>query len=302
MLQGIIAATVLPFDSNDHPDLETYQGFLAHLLDAGVSGLAINADSGEGMSLWPEERRAIMRAAREVAKGKVPLVAGLIASFTAQAQQLAEEAAEDGADYIMVFPNVHMRGRPLDPELPCRYYEAIHKASGLPLVGFILQDALGGVEFDHEVLTGLLSLPFVQAVKESTFDAHKFRSTLDVIRQSRRDCAVLSGNDNFIYESFVLGADGALIGAGSIATRLQVEIFEAVRSGNYCEAATLYRKLEPLLRVLFAPPIRNYRAYIKEGLVMLGIFKDARVREPLLAAGTTEREAIRAALVEAGLL
>ncbi len=301
-LQGIIAAAVLPFGENGSPDLETYQGFVEHLVQAGVGGLAINADSGEGMSLWPEERRAVMRAAREVAKGRVPLVSGLVASFTAQAQRLAEQAAEDGADYLMVFPNVHMRGHPLDPELPRRYYEAIHRACGLPLVAFVLQDALGGVEFEREALLGIVSLPFVKAVKEATFDAYKFRHTMDAIRQCRRDCAVLTGNDNFIYESFILGADGALIGAGSIATRLQVEMFEAVRTGNYRHAAAIYEKLEPLMRVLFAPPIRDYRARIKEGLVMLGIFKDARVREPLLPVSREEREAIRAALVQAGLL
>lgn len=299
---GVVAATVLPFDDDGQPDIGVYQRFVDELVSAGVGGLAVNADSGEGMSLWPDERRTVMRAASDVTAGRVPLVAGLIASFTDQACRLGEEAAADGADLLMVFPNVHLRGRPLDLEVPLGYLEAIHRASGLPLVAFQLQDALGGVEYDEDAVRAIVELPYVVAIKESTFDAHKFRATMDLVRTVAPGVSFLSGNDNFIYESFVLGADGALVGAGSIATHEQVAMFEAVRAGRWDEAAELNERLEPLMRVLFRPPIRDYRARIKEGLVGLQAFPNASVRRPLLEVDDDERSVILAAVRAAALV
>ncbi len=301
-LGGIVAATVLPFDESGRPDIETYQHFIDHLINAGIGGLAINADSGEGMSLFPEERQRVMRAAAEVTGKRVPLIAGIIATFTDQACQLAEEAVHNGADALMVFPNVHLRGQPLDSKLPLRYLRRIHEAAGTPLVAFQLQDALGGVEYQPEVLAEIVQEPFIAAIKESTFDALKFRATMELVRQVRPDIAFLTGNDNFIYESFILGADGALIGAGSIATRLQVEMFQAVKERRYEEAAHLARRLEPVMSVLFKAPIRDYRARIKEGLVAQRIFQNAIVREPLLALSEEETQLIRNTLLQANLL
>jgi 4-hydroxy-tetrahydrodipicolinate synthase len=301
-LSGLIAATVLPFTETGTVDIACYQRFVDDLVGAGVGGLAVNADSGEAMSLWPEERRRVMRAAAEVVAGRVPIVSGVIASFTDHAKQLAEEAAADGADVVMVFPNVHLRGKPLDPQLPVDYLTAIHEASGLPQVAFQLQDALGGVEYDPAGLTSIMRLSFVIAIKESTFDALKFRTTLDLVRSVRPDAAFLSGNDNFLYESLVLGADGLLVGAGSIVTEEQVAMCRAVAERRYDDGALINAKLEPLMRTVFAPPIRDYRARLKEVLVAQGRFANAGVRAPLRSLSDWERRRIRTALDQPGLL
>jgi 4-hydroxy-tetrahydrodipicolinate synthase len=242
-----------------------------------------------------------MRAAAEANDGRVPLVAGVIAAFTDQAARIAGEAAEDGADLLMAFPNVHLRGRPLDPEVPLRYLGAVHRASGLPLVAFQLQDALGGVEYEPDTLRAIVQQPFVTAIKESTFNAFSFRETQALVRQAAPEVSFLSGNDNFIYESFLLGADGSLMGAGSIATGLQVELFDAIRAGDLARAATVDERLTPLMRTIFGQPIRDYRARTKEGLVALGRFSNALVREPLLPIPDHERKAVVDGLRHAGL-
>jgi 4-hydroxy-tetrahydrodipicolinate synthase len=301
-LTGIIAATVLPFTAADEPDLPTYRQFISDLVGAGVGGLAVNADSGEGMSLWPAERRAVMRCAAEAAAGQVPVVSGVIASFTAQACRLAAEAAQDGAQALLVFPSVHLRGQPLDPEIPLRYLRRIHEASGLPIVAFQLQDALGGVEYAAETLAAMVEQPFICAIKESTFDAHKFRQTQHVVRQAAPGVSFLSGNDNFIYESFLLGCDGSLMGAGSVATELQVQLFQAVQASQGETAARLNERLEPLMEVIFGPPIRDYRARAKEALRLLGRFPASGVREPLLPVDEQQSQAIASGLKLAGLL
>ncbi|MBC7239262.1 MAG: dihydrodipicolinate synthase family protein, partial [Chloroflexi bacterium] len=151
-LSGIVAATVLPMrddGSIDEPALRRYVGWL---LEQGVHGLAVNVDTGEGPHLYPEERTRVVEVVRQEVRGRVPIVAGLPASFTQQAAAWAREAGRAGADAVLVFPHPAFRGRPLPPGIPVRYHRAVAAAAGVPLVVFQLQDALGGVEYPPEVL------------------------------------------------------------------------------------------------------------------------------------------------------
>jgi 4-hydroxy-tetrahydrodipicolinate synthase len=293
VLQNIIPATVLPFTDDGDPDLPTYESFVMHLVESGVGGVCVNADSGEGMSLYPEERRQVTKSAVRAVEGRVPVVCGVFAGFTSEAQRRAEEAAEDGATALLVFPSIYFRGQSLNPEIVVNYYRAIHRASGLPLVAFQLLDDLGGVEYDTLTLIAIMSEPGVIAIKDASFDARKFRTTMNAIRSHVPDRSILSGNDNFIYESLLMGADGALIGAGSFATSLQVALYCAIRDRRFDDATSLAEQLDPLVQVLFRQPIRNYRVRIKEGLVAQGLFRSAMVREPLTPLDKEEATAIR---------
>jgi 4-hydroxy-tetrahydrodipicolinate synthase len=85
-------------------------------------------------------------------------------------------------------------------------------------------------------------------------------------------------------------------------TREQVELIELAKARKHEEAGALGRRVQALADVVFAPPVANYRARLKEGLVMLGVLEHAYVREPLLPVSDGERSRLRIALVEAGLL
>ena len=122
------------------------------------------------------------------------------------------------------------------------------------------------------------------------------------MRKAPRKITLLTGNDTFILEAFLLGAEGALIGFGTLATDLQIEMFELVQKHRYDEAKTIAERLQPLIDAIFAPPTRNYRARTKEALVMLGVINHAYVRPPLLPISEAERRQIRSALKSAGLL
>lgn len=302
-LKGIIAATVLPMRDDFSPDLPALRRYLDWVVRQGVVGVAINVDTGEGPHLSREERRAVLEAAVDAVAGRAAVVAGLAATYTAQAVELARDAQAAGADALLVFPIPAFAGQPLEPEVPYAYHAAIAEAVDLPLILFQLQPALGGVIFTDEALTRLVEgIDSVVAIKEASFDAVKFVQTRDVLRQCRRKITLLTGNDNFIYESFVLGAEGALIGFSAVATELQVRMHREAMAGNFAEAARIWERLLPLEQAVFAPPVRNYRARLKEALVMLGLIDRAVVRPPLLPVGPADRERIRRALVDLGLL
>ncbi|HXJ82375.1 MAG TPA: dihydrodipicolinate synthase family protein [Candidatus Methylomirabilis sp.] len=302
-LRGIIPATVLPMTPDaqiDEPELRRYIRWIA---DQGVRAVAVNVDTGEGPHLWHEERLRVLRIYREELSGRrIPIVAGLGASFTAQAVKYAREYREAGAECLLVFPITAYLGKPLSPDVPYRYHKAIAEESGLPLILFTLQPALGGTDFADETLQRLIEIPEVVAIKEALFDAKRFREIVNVARGASRRITVLTGNDNFIWESYLLGAEGALLGACAVTTRTHVAVYQAAMRGDWVTAREKGDRIQKLVDAVFAPPVRDYRARCKEVLVMQGILKHAHMRPPLMPIGADDRQRLKQALEEAGEL
>jgi 4-hydroxy-tetrahydrodipicolinate synthase len=278
---GLIPATVTPMTPDFEIDEPSLRRYVRWLLEQNPQGLAVNVDTGEGPHLWPAERRRVLEIYAEEVDGRVPIVAGLGATFTAQALELAAEASSAGADAFLVFPIPAYQGQPLDPEIPYAYHSAIAEL-GLPLILFQLQPALGGTEYSPEVITRLASIDGVVAIKEASFDALKYTKTLRLLEALDDPITMLTGNDNFVGESFVLGAGGALIGFGTLATDRQVEMVQAFGHGDNGTGMKIWRDLLPLEDAVFGPPVRDYRARTKAALHAIGVIDHPSVRPPLL--------------------
>ena len=300
-LKGLIPATVLPMTAKaeiDEPQLRRYVNWIA---GQGPCALAVNVDTGEGPHLTHGEKTRVIEIVAEELAGRIPIVAGVAGPFTWQAVQQAGDYQAAGASALLVFPIPAYLSTPLDPNIPVGYHQAIAEV-GLPLILFQLQPALGGVNFDVETLRALAGIDGVVAIKEASFDARRFLDVVHIVRELPRPITLLTGNDNFIFESFVLGAEGALIGFGAIMTREQVQMIEAYQAGRIEEARDLGRRIQKLADVVFAPPVGNYRARLKEALVMLGVLERNYVRPPLLPIHDDERALLRRTLVEVDLL
>jgi 4-hydroxy-tetrahydrodipicolinate synthase len=300
-LKGITPATVLPMTQDGDIDEAELRRYIRWIARQGIRAVAVNVDTGEGPHLWQEEKLRVLRIYREELAGTgIPIVAGLGASFTAQAVRYAREARDAGADCLLVFPITAYLGQPLAPEIPYRYHKAIADEVGLPLIIFTLQPALGGTNFSDETLLRLIEIPEVVAIKEALFDAKRFREIVDVVRGAPRRITILTGNDNFIWESYLLGAEGALLGACAVATRAHADVYEAARRSDWTTARERGDRIQRLVDAMFAPPVRDYRARAKEVLVMQGIIAHAHMRPPLTPVGPEERQALKRALAESG--
>ncbi len=302
-LKGIIPATVLPMTQDaqiDEPELRKYIRWIA---DQGIRAVAVNVDTGEGPHLWHEERLRVLRIYKEELAGRnIPIVAGLGASFTAQAVTYAREYRDAGAECLLVFPITAYLGKPLSSEVPYRYHKAIADETGLPMILFTLQPALGGTDFSDETLLRLTEIPQVVAIKEALFDAKRFREIVDVMRSAGRPITVLTGNDNFIWESYLLGAEGALLGACAVTTRTHVDVYQAAMRGDWSTVREKGDRIQKVVDAIFAAPVRDYRARCKEVLVMQGILKNAHMRPPLVPIGAEDRQRLKQVLAEAGEL
>lgn len=298
---GLIPATLTPMDKNYKVDYDQLEEYIRWISKFDVSGLAINVDTGEGPHLYPDERVNILKVVSSIVKNKIPIIAGLHARNTEEAVKLGLEAKEAGADGLLVFPHSAFIGEP-STDIIYNYHFELSEKVDIPLILFQLQPALGGVEFSHETLLNLVKIKNVVAIKEASFDAKKFVNVVRVLSKAPRKIMILTGNDNFIYESLILGAEGGLLGFGTIATDRQVEMFRLVSQGRFVEAKEIWEDLLLLEDVIFAPPVRNYRARLKEALVMMGILKTPYVRPPLQPISEEERKLLREALKKMKML
>ncbi|HET9458158.1 MAG TPA: dihydrodipicolinate synthase family protein [Candidatus Limnocylindrales bacterium] len=298
-LNGLIPATVLPMHADGSIDEEGLRAYIGWIVEQGPVALAINVDTGEGPHLTHDEKVRVLQVVREVTE--LPIVAGLAGPSTDAAIRQARDFKAVGADALLVFPIPAYLSEPLDVRVPVGYHEAIAEV-GLPLILFQLQPALAGLDYEPETMRAMASVDGVVAIKEASFDARRFVDTARLVADLPRPITLLTGNDNFILESFMLGATGALIGFGAVMTREQVAMIDAWNAGRIDEARELGRRVQRLADVVFARPVGDYRVRLKECLRILGVLEAAHVRRPLVPLGDAERAHLRDVLAEVGLL
>lgn len=303
LFHGVIPANVLPFKADLSIDEAAYRKHLSWLANTrGVTGITVNGHAAEVSSLSREERtRALAIAADEVG-GKVPLIAGIYADGTQEAVELARDAKAGGAAGILVFPpTLFMWGAQVKPDMVLRHFTAIADQVDIRIVVFEYPPA-SGIGYSPETLAELAKLPPVVAVKDWSNDIVAFEQNLRAIRQTGRRVAMLSSFTMSLLATFVLGADGCISGMGSVAADLQAELFEAVQQRDLTRARAVNDRLEPLVRVFYAPPFVDMHNRMKEALALLGRIPAAHVRPPLTPVGDEERARIRLALKASGLL
>ena len=300
---GVMPANILPFKADLTVDEPAYRRHLRWLADTrGVTGIVANGHAAEVSSLTREERKRTLAVALDEVAGVCPVIAGVYADGTLEAVELAKDAKALGAAGVLVFPpTIFMWGAELKPDMVLRHFSEIAAGTDLPIIVFEYPPA-SGIGYAPETLARLAAIPQVAAVKDWSNDIVALERNLRALRATRRPVALLSSFTMSLMASFLLGADGAISGMGSVTADLQAEMFEACQKGDLEGAHRINDRLDPLVRVFYAPPFVDMHNRMKEALVLLGRIPAAHVRPPLTPVSEVEREGIRAALVAAGLL
>jgi len=304
-LEGIIPAVIVPMREDYSIDYPAYQAYLEWVIAQGASGLAVNVDTGEGPYLTAEERSEVIRVTKMVSAGRCFVVAGIGGPSTIFAMNNAKEAREAGADALLVFPTGAFINTPLDPRVMVDYHKSIADASGLPIIVFNLSPIFGGVNYQPEPLAAALELPEVIGLKDASFDPQQFVIIRDVIRKASHPITLLCGNDNFMLESFLLGAQGALLGFCATAVRLLVEMLGAVQLKDFEAAVAMQSRVQGFCdEYIYRLPYGDYRARSKVALVHMGLLtaEQTYVRPPFRSLWEDDKELAREMVEKYGLL
>jgi 4-hydroxy-tetrahydrodipicolinate synthase len=298
---GIMPANILPFKADLSVDEAAYRKHLRSLADTrGVTGIVANGHAAEVASLTRDERRRTLAIALDEVGSACPVIAGVYTDGTAEAVELAGDAKAAGAAGVLLFPpTLFMWGAQVKPDMVIRHYTEVASV-GMPIIAFEYPPACG-IGYSPETLASVAQIPQVCAVKDWSNDIVAFEANLRALRATGRPVAMLSSFTMSLMATFLMGADGAISGMGSVTADLQAELFEACQKGDVEGAKRINDRLAPLVAVFYAPPFVDMHNRMKEALVLLGRIPAAHIRPPLTPVPEVERQAIRRALQAAGL-
>ncbi len=298
---GIYASTACPFRADGTIDEDALAQHLgAVLAESGMRGLLVNGHAGENAVLNRAEQRRVLEVARHVAAGRL-IVAGINHESSEAAAALARDAAEAGADAVMVFtPFSWALGA--DPRVIVQHHERVHEATSLPL--FLFQGSVnaGRAAFTPDVLRALLRLPRIVGIKEGSWETAAYDAVRRLTKSVRPDVAVMASGDEHLFTCFVLGSEGSLVSLAAIIPDVIVALDRAVAAGDLAAARALHERIYPLAKAIYGtPPGSLATARIKACLNLLGRLERATCRGPVGDLPAEEYTRLEGALAAAGL-
>jgi 4-hydroxy-tetrahydrodipicolinate synthase len=276
----LIAAVPVPFRGDGAIHAEAQARYVGHVAAQPIGGVAVWAHTGRGLHLAAEQRSEVLASWRGGLRGDQCVIAAAGAPRAERdpervvraAVAMARQAADLGADAVLVHPPTALRGLPDRDERIVRYHAAIAEA-GLPLILFYLYEAAGGIAYSAEVLGRLLARPEVLGIKVATLDSvMTFQDVAGLIRARHPDKVLITGEDRFLGYSLMCGAEAALIGMAAACIRLQAEFLESYWKGNLPRFLALNGTIDDLAQHTFVPPMEGYilrmlRCLVREGVI-----------------------------------
>lgn len=239
---GVFPAVTTQMREDGALDIEATQTCVERLIDGGVSGLVMMGMVGENSSLQRDEKHRVLKAGLEAARGRVPVLSGVAEFTTGAAAGYARECEGLGAQGLMVFPAI---GYKSDADETVAHYRAVAAASDLPIL--IYNNPVGyGVDVTPQVLARLSDCPTLVAIKEESYDV---RRVTDIHNLVGDRYAVVSGVDDLVLESAVLGVTGWVSGMANVYPAESARLLQLAARGDWARARALYRVLTPLFHL-----------------------------------------------------
>lgn len=239
---GVFPAATTQFATDLSIDMHATQSGFEALVRDGAHGLVLMGTVGEGNSLEPEEKRAVLKAAVECVSGRVPVVVGVSELTTARAVSFVRDAEKLGASGLMVLPA--MVYVPTEDELVAHFRE-VAKASALPIMLYNNPPAYR-VNIGLNVVKRLLDLPTVECIKESASDTTRYT---DLANAFGDRLTLFAGLDDVALEALLLGASGWVSGLTNVFPKESLALWHAVQRGDVKTARAIYRWFMPLLHL-----------------------------------------------------
>ena len=291
MFSGSIPALVTPFSGGRVAE-DTFAEFVEWQIAEGSNALVPCGTTGEVATLTGDEHRELIAHTVQVAKGRVPVIAGCGTYSTAASIERTRAAADVGADAALVV--VPYYNKPSQAGLAA-HFTAIAEASPLPIVVYNVPSRTVA-NISVETLKGVAKHPRIVAVKDATGDIGRVSAQRLACGE---DFCQLSGNDDMALGFNAMGGVGCISVTANVAPRLCSDFQKAMKDGRWDEALKLQDKLYPLHTALFTDaspaPAKYALSRVRPGFPQ-------ELRLPLVEASDASKRAVDAALEHAGLI
>ena len=242
----VTAAVLTPFHADGTAVPDAAGPYAASLVRDGVGALAVGAHTGRGPMLSDDTRLAVVRAVR--AAVDVPIVAGV---GPGDAERTAERLADSGADAVLLHPS-------RDPNVT-GLHARVARASGLPVIAFVLYEAASGAQYPVDLARRLVATDGVVGVKVAVLDdAVACQDVLTACRAERPDTVLFTGEDRMFGPSLLWGADAALVGIAAAVPAPTVATLTAWAQGRHADFVRSSAVVDALAAQVFRAPVDRY--------------------------------------------
>ena len=242
--RGVYPAMTTPFGEDDRIDHDRLAADARRLEATGVAGLVPVGSTGESATLTHDEHAEVVETVVEAVD--VPVVAGAGSNATHEALRLAEDAADAGADALLLISPYYNKPEPRGFR---EHYRTLADAVDLPQILYNVPSRTGR-NIPVDVVTALATHPNIQGYKAASGDLGRVSNVVE--RTRGEEFAVVSGDDGLTLPICSTGGVGGISVTANVEPERCVALVEAANAGNLERARELHYELEPLNRALFA--------------------------------------------------
>ncbi len=291
MFKGSLVALITPMRADGSIDEKAYAEFVDWQIKEGTDAVVPVGTTGESPTLSHAEHKRVVEIAIEVARGRVPVIAGAGSNSTAEAIDLARHAKKAGADATLIVTPYY--NKPTQEGMYL-HFKAIADAVDLPMIIYNIPPR-SVVDMSVETMARLAKHKNIVGVQDATANLVR---PLHTKRACGDDFCQLSGEDHTAIAFLAAGGDGCISVTANVAPRLCASMQDAWQEGRVREAMAIQNRLVPLHDALFS---ETSPAPVKYAASLLGKTAD-HCRLPLAPIMDATRAKVRAAMTDVGLL
>ena len=291
MFTGTGTAMVTPFRRDGSFDEATMRRLVQRQIDAGIDFLVPCGTTGESPTLAHQEHLRVVEIAVELAKGKIPVLAGAGGYNTAEVITLARELADIGADGILSVTPYY--NKPTQEGL-FQHYRAIAEAVPLPIVLYSVQGRTG-VNIEPATVKRLAGIKNIVGIKEASGNVSQMAAILNTVPEG---FIVLSGDDALTISMVALGGRGVISVVSNEIPREMALLTRAALEGDFQTAREIHRRYHALMEINF---VESNPIPVKAAMAEMGLL-EAAWRLPMVPPKAENLARIRGVLETLGLV
>jgi 4-hydroxy-tetrahydrodipicolinate synthase len=288
---AVLTAMVTPMSRDGEVDLEAAARLADRLVDEGNDGLVLSGTTGEAPTTHAPEKADLVRAVVEAVGDRAVVIAGAGSNDTVHAVRMAEQAADAGADGLLVVSPYY--SRPTQEGL-YRHFAVVADATDLPVM---LYDIPGraGVRIAPATYERIARHPQVVATKDATGDV----AAVPALRAAT-GLAWYSGDDGLLLPFLAHGAAGIVSVSAHVVGQQFAEVVRRFDAGDPAGALEVFTSTLPVVEAMNGAGAQA--VMVKAALELLGAHDNREMRLPNVAATDADVAQVRDALEVAGLL
>lgn len=274
--RGVIPALYAGYDVNGEINAEAIKKYVQFFIDKGVKGLYVNGSSGECIYQSVEDRKKVIEAVMEVAKGKLTIINHVACNNTKDSVELAKHSEELGVEAIAAIPPIYFK---LPEYSIAAYWNTI--SAGAPNTDFVIYNIpqLAGVSLTKSLYAEMRKNPKVIGVKNSSMPVQDIQM---FVADGGEDYIVFNGPDEQYLGGRLMGAEGGIGGTYGVMPDLFLKLDSLIAERDLKTAQKLQYAINEVIYKMVSGKANMY-AVAKEVLRINEGIDLGSVREPLEA-------------------